>query len=99
MIARCRPVQQRLTRMRRRLVRAVGSATLPNPAVQRWRSVRQLVKGILRRIAPQWTMSLLSARARVQSHRCVALWGSGPVVDKLIGRFGNRVREGLFAGL
>ena len=61
--------------------------------------MRKLIKGILRRIAPQWTMSLLSARARVESHRCIALWGSGPVVDKLIGRFGNRVREGLFAGL
>lgn len=61
--------------------------------------MRQFAKRILGRIAPQWTTSLLSARARVESHRCVALWGSGPVVDRLIERFGNRVQEGPFAGL
>ena len=61
--------------------------------------MKQLLKAALYRIAPQWTTSLMSARARAHSHRVVSGWGGKAVAGKLIERFGDRVQEGPFAGL
>jgi len=60
---------------------------------------KQLVKALLYRIAPRWTVAMISARARAHSHRVVAGWGGRAVAEKLIERFGDRVQEGPFAGL
>jgi hypothetical protein len=61
--------------------------------------MKQLVKRVLYAIAPRWTTALISARARVHSHRVLASWGCGRVHRKLVERFGGRVQEGPFAGL
>ena len=61
--------------------------------------MKQLVKGLLYAVAPQWTTALMSARARAHSHRVVESWGCGPITRKLVERFGSRVQEGPFAGL
>jgi hypothetical protein len=61
--------------------------------------VKQLVKRLLYRVAPQWTTALMSARERAYSHKIVASWGSEAVTRKLFERLGDRVLEGPFAGL
>jgi hypothetical protein len=61
--------------------------------------VKQLVKRLLYRVAPQWTTALMSARARALSHRVLASWDYGPITRKLVERCGNDVVDGPFAGL
>ena len=61
--------------------------------------MRQLLKGLLAAIAPQWTTALLSARARSHAHRLIASWGQGSVTRALTEQLGTRVLDGPFAGL
>ena len=60
--------------------------------------MKQFLRGLLYAVAPQWTTSLVSARARAHSHRVIASWGCGPIARKLIDRFGSIVQNGPFAG-
>lgn len=61
--------------------------------------MKQFLRGILYALAPQWTTSLVSARARAHSQRVIASWGCGPIARKLIDRFGSIVQNGPFAGM
>lgn len=61
--------------------------------------MKQSVKNLLYAVAPRWTTSLMSARARAHSQRVIAGWGCGPITEALVERFGNRVLDGPFAGL
>jgi hypothetical protein len=61
--------------------------------------VKQFLRGLLYAIAPQWTTSLASARARAHSQKVIASWGCGPITRKLIDRFGSIVQKGPFAGM
>jgi hypothetical protein len=61
--------------------------------------VKRLVKTILCAAAPKWTAAKMSARARAHSQRLLASWGNPEVARKLLGRYGNAVQSGPFAGL
>jgi len=61
--------------------------------------MKQFVKGVLNRLAPQWTAARMSERARAHSHRVVASWGCDSINRRLLEAFGNTVQEGPFAGL
>lgn len=58
--------------------------------------MKKLAKRVLETVAPEWTTSLLSAKARAHSHRVVREWGCGPVHEKLMQRFGTAVMAGPF---
>jgi hypothetical protein len=61
--------------------------------------MKRLIKKLLYAVAPQWMSGLMSARARAHSHRLVKGWGCEALNQKLLGKFGNVVQEGPFAGL
>jgi hypothetical protein len=61
--------------------------------------MKQTVKRLLYTIAPKWTTSLMSARARAHSHRVVKSWGCGLINEKLISNLGSAVQAGPFAGV
>ncbi len=61
--------------------------------------MRRLLKRMLRRVAPRWTVEISSARARAHAHRLVKGWGHDALNRKLAEHLGSAVREGPFAGL
>ncbi len=61
--------------------------------------VKQLVKNVMWRIAPEWIASVFSARARAHSQRVLAEWGLPELNRKLFERLGDRVLSGPFAGM
>jgi hypothetical protein len=58
-----------------------------------------MAKQLLFAIAPRWTTSIMSARARAHSHRVVKNWGCVAINKKLIAHIGPTVQEGPFTGL
>jgi hypothetical protein len=61
--------------------------------------MKQLLKRTLLAAAPEWTICLLSARARAHSHRMVAEWGLTTLTEKLLVSLGPAVQSGPFAGM
>jgi hypothetical protein len=61
--------------------------------------MKQALKRFLYAVAPKWTASVMSARARAHSHKVVRTWGCDALNRKLLGHLGSTVQEGPFAGL
>lgn len=61
--------------------------------------MKQLIKHLLYKFAPELTTSMVSAKGRAHSHKVVREWGCGPINQKLISYFGNSVITGPFAGV
>jgi hypothetical protein len=58
--------------------------------------MKQLLKHLLYKFAPELTTSIVSAKGRAHSHNVVREWGCGPINQKLISNFGNSVITGPF---
>ena len=58
--------------------------------------MKQLIKHLLYKFAPELTTSIVSAKGRAHSHNVVREWGCGPINQKLISHFGNSVITGPF---
>jgi hypothetical protein len=61
--------------------------------------LKSIARRCLRAVAPRAALTIEAARARAHSQRVIAGWGCGAVNDALIGRFGDRVLSGPFAGM
>lgn len=61
--------------------------------------IKSLFKQCFHAISPRAAVAFASARSRAHSHRVIAGWGCRPVNDALVGRFGDRVLSGPFAGM
>lgn len=61
--------------------------------------MKQLVKNLMYRVAPELSTSFFSARARKFSQKMVRLWGGQEISRKLTDHFGYQVLSGPFQGM
>ena len=61
--------------------------------------MKEFLRRMLVRVAPQTATALLSARSRAHSHRLFREWGLTDLTRRLIDRFGPTVQGGPFRGL